>query len=303
MGGKEPTRALLIPMESGAAAGGISLSAFWAQIILHRYAVLSIGVVVLVSVLIWYSFSEPKYRAKTTVVIAELAPGASALGSIGSQLGGLASLAGLSLPGSSGLRVEALTTLESRELLRRFISTEDLIPTLFSEKWEAETETWITDTGMAPSMEKAVKVFQDNVLSIKREPGSDVVELSITWRDPELSARWANELVRQVNVGLRDRTIRESVNSIAFLEEEISKNSSTELQGAIYSLIEEQMGKIMLANVRTDFAFRVIDPATPPDIDNRVSPRLIYFVAGGGCLWVLICLIMLTIFTIRDQEN
>lgn len=303
MAGNEPTRALLIPMESGAASGGIRLRVFWAVVARHRNIVLSIGLIVFVSVLVFYWLSDAKYRAKTTIVVAESAPGAAALGAIGSQLGGLASLAGLSLPGSSGLRVEALTTLESRELLRRFISTESLIPILFFEKWDAETETWSTDNGIAPSMEKAVQFFQDNVLSIKREPGSDVVELSVTWRDPELCERWANELVRQVNVGLKQRTITESARSIEFLEEEISKSSSTELQGAIYSLIEEQMGKIMLANVRTDFAFRVIDPATAPDADNRVSPRLTYFVAGGACLWLLVSLIMVTILAIRDQEN
>ena len=303
MSSNEPTRALIVPLESGSAPDGISLSVLWAAVVRHRNILLSIGLILFVSVLVFYWLSDVKYRARTTIVIAESAPRASALGSIGSQLGGLANLAGLSLPGSSGLRVEAFATLESRELLRRFISAESLIPELFFEKWDAETETWSTDTGVAPSMEKAVKFFQDRVLSIKREPGSNVVELSITWRDPESCEHWANELVRQVNFGLRQRTILEAAKSIEFLEKEIGKSSNTELQGAIYSLIEEQMAKIMLANVRTDYAFRVIDPAIAPDADNRVSPRLVYFIAGGGCLWVLFSLIMVTIFAIRDQES
>ena len=50
---------------------------------------------------------------------------------------------------------------------------------------------------------------------------------------------------------------------------------------AINSLIESQINKIMLANVRKDYAFQVIDPAMSPSADSQLRPNRPLIVAVG----------------------
>ena len=174
MAGTEPTRALLIPLQAGESSGGIRISALWNALVRYRYLMLAVGVLIVAMVSAIYVMSDVKYRASTTVVFAGQAGAASALGSLGAQFGGLANLAGVTLPSAGGGRVEAFAALESKELIRRFIRDGDLIPVLYYKKWDPETKTWSTDSGNAPSLEMAVQHVQDNVLSIDREPGSDL---------------------------------------------------------------------------------------------------------------------------------
>ena len=57
-----------------------------------------------------------------------------------------------------------------------------------------------------------------------------------------------------------------------------------ELQQSIYELIEEQIKRIMLANVRDEYAFQVVDPAAIPDNRYFVRPKRIFIVIVGTLL-------------------
>lgn len=80
-----------------------------------------------------------------------------------------------------------------------------------------------------------------------------------------------------------------------YLNGELESASSVELRQSIHRLIEAQVQTIMLANVRQDFAFRVIDPAVVQDADHYVSPRraLLAFmgIVLGGFLGLSISLV------------
>ena len=269
MNDDQPVRAVLVPLNSPDSASGVSLADLYAAIGRQKAGIIGLAIACAVLTIVLYFVSDTKYRATTTFILAEQSQGLSALGALGSQLGGFADLAGIALPDSSGIREEAFATLESRQLLRDFISEQNLVPVLFADKWNEADSTWDTDTGEAPSMEKAVTYFEEKVLTIRREPNRNIVELSVVWTDREAARAWANELPRRVNEGLRLRTRTEATRSIEYLEEELEAQSNAEIQAAIFALIEQQMAKTMMANVQSDFAFRVIDPATTPDPDDK----------------------------------
>ena len=46
-------------------------------------------------------------------------------------------------------------------------------------------------------------------------------------------------------------------------------------ENVIYNLIEEQTKNIMLANVREEYAFKIVDPAIVPEIRVRPARRKI----------------------------
>jgi uncharacterized protein involved in exopolysaccharide biosynthesis len=47
----------------------------------------------------------------------------------------------------------------------------------------------------------------------------------------------------------------------------------------------------MLATIRDEYAFHVIDPAVPSDLDKRVQPTRTVMVVAGGVLGVILGLI------------
>jgi len=86
---------------------------------------------------------------------------------------------------------------------------------------------------------------------------------------------------------MRRRAIEEAETSLRYLNRELEKAKSVEVQQAIYRLIETQVKKIMLANVREEYAMRVIDPAFVPDPDEFDHPKLLSSLMAGGLVGFL----------------
>jgi uncharacterized protein involved in exopolysaccharide biosynthesis len=134
--------------------------------------------------------------------------------------------------------------------------------------------------GEVASLWLGVKDFREGVLLINEDPPRGVITVSMDWKDPEVAARWANAFVALTNEVLRNRAIEDSTRNIAFLNEQVQHTNVVEVQRVMYDLIESEMKTLMLANARAEFAFRVIDPAVPPEI--RISPnRTIIVIAWG----------------------
>lgn len=219
-----------------------------------------------------YAFlATPIYRSE---VLLGRPAGESAdanLGVLASQFGGLASLSGINIGDSRDVN-EAIAILESRRFTYDFIDSEGLMPILFKDYWDSKTENW-KEPDNSPTISDAYSLFNDQIRNVKHDADTGLVTLRVEWSDRELAAIWANKLVSQLNEFLRRRDTGESERSIEFLNSELKKASMLGLQQGIYSLIEQQIEIIMLANVRAEYAFRVLDAAVPADVDDEVWPR------------------------------
>ena len=80
--------------------------------------------------------------------------------------------------------------------------------------------------------------------------------------------------------------IRAAETNIAYLKEQLAETSIVEMQQAIYQLIEAKIKTIMVARSLDEYAFKVIDPAVPPQ--EPVRPRQVAIVVLGGLLGLLI---------------
>jgi uncharacterized protein involved in exopolysaccharide biosynthesis len=190
--------------------------------------------------------------------------------SLGGQLGGLAALAGVSVGG--GDSAEAVATLKSRELAREFIEEHDLLTVFFADDWDAKEERWIGDDSKKwPDVRDAIKYFREDILKVGEDLQTGLVTLAIEWKDADLAADWANDLVRRVNTRLRERALREAEANVAYLQEELSRTNLVTLQQTIGGLLESELQKLMLARGNDEFAFRVIDKADAPK--ERVRPK------------------------------
>jgi LPS O-antigen subunit length determinant protein (WzzB/FepE family) len=86
--------------------------------------------------------------------------------------------------------------------------------------------------------------------------------------------------VNELNAVMRQREIDEAEQSIKYLNEQLSSTDVQEIKTVMYDLIEEQTKNLMLANVRNEFVFQVVDPAPYPEMKS--GPKRVFIVLFAG---------------------
>jgi uncharacterized protein involved in exopolysaccharide biosynthesis len=220
----------------------------------------------------------------------------ASLSSMASQFGGLAALAGISVTGDSG-KSESLAVLQSENLTETYIEENGLLPVLYDKLWDPVRKSWKTrDPDKLPTLWKANRKFDKSVRKIVPNAKTGIVAVTITWGDPKLAADWANGMVRMTNNYLRDKAIREADRNISYLNEEATKSNVVEVRQAIYSLMKTEINRAMIARGSSEYAFRIIDPATPPELAS--SPRKMLWLLGG-----MIAGFMLSLFIVLGRAS
>ena len=208
-----------------------------------------------------------------------------------SSLGQLASVAALVGLGNteSAERAEAIQMLQSQTLAREFIREDNLAPVLFASEWDAVRHRW---KARERTLNDAVTYFDRNVRDVTEDRRTGLVIVRVTWRDPVQAAAWAKELVRRANDRLRQRAIERAQGAIEYLKRESRAAETVEVQQALYRLMEDQYKTLLLANMSSDYAFAVIDPAVAPDKNQYVFPRPTLFLFGGLFFGVVLVLMV-----------
>lgn len=235
---------------------------------------------------IWSLFQTPIYRA--TTVLAPANEGAVGLGAALGQFGGLAALAGIDLGAVGAETEEAIAVLKSREFTENFIRDHDLLPHLFPDRWDSNRATWRVSKSKTPSLVEGFRRFDKKVRSVSHDKRTGLIFLRLDWPDSEQVAVLSNDLVYRINQEMRSRAIRDSEAAIEFLEKEASATTTLATRDAISRLIEVQVKNRMMANVKHEYAFRVVDRALPADVRDPVRPRKALMILMGALLGSLL---------------
>lgn len=235
----------------------------------------------LLSAVVAFSVTE-QFEGVVVMVEADQGRTGSVSAAMLGQFGGLAGLAGFDLSKFTEGNGSARAVLNSRMLIEQFISRNKLLPVLFADQWDAESGQWTSEPDEMPTIWLGTRKFLEDVRRIEEDPTTGVITLTVAWEDPAVAAAWANGLVALANQIVRDRDLRDAEKSVTYLRGEIDKTHVLGLQQVLYSLVETEMQTIMLAKVKEDYAFSVIDPAVVPDL--RSFPVRSLFVAGGAVL-------------------
>lgn len=242
---------------------------------------------------------------KATIIISPVlnTPGAGQLSGVTSLLsqfgGGLASLAGMS---SGDLRkAESLAVLESEALTEKYIHQNDLLPVLFRDEWDARNGRWLPMAPQKlPTLWKANEFFNKKVRLITTDPKTGLVRMTITWTDPQVAAKWANELVSLANDYLRRKAIDESDRNIAYLNEQATRTDVVPVKQAVYTLLQSEINKEMLARGSEEYAFKILDPAIAPERPFSPRPLLWTFIAIVGSLSLSVFVAFVRVAWLKD---
>jgi uncharacterized protein involved in exopolysaccharide biosynthesis len=194
--------------------------------------------IVCVGLAVTYALHAPEVF-KAEILLAPSSKEKSGVYSALSQFGGLASIAGISIPSDSNVQ-QVVASLQSRKFLRQYIDGKNLLPVLFEDIWNAENQSWLVETQEdEPTEQKAVDAFK-NILSVDEDMKSGLIKLSISWKDPAVAADWANDLVKQLNEQLREKAIADSHKSVGYLEQELAKTTLQDMRAVLYNLLESE---------------------------------------------------------------
>lgn len=266
-------------VESDQGDYGIDLRNELARLWRMRWYLVVCGILGAGAGMVGVKLSPPTYEASVVMAPASGPEGAGGLGSLPSGISGLAAMAGLSLGGDGLRKAEAVAILQSDGLTADYIQQQGLLPVLFAEKWDERAQAWRVKGSEVPTVWKGIQAFK-KVRSVSTNAKTGLITLVVRWRDPGIAARWANDLVAGVNARMKASAIIEAERNIAYLTDAAKSTSIVEGRQAIYSLLESEINKAMLAKGSDEFALRVIDSAMVPE-KPRSAGVLMWLAAGG----------------------
>lgn len=260
---------------------------------------------------------------KSEAVLAPVSSDSGGLGGMASKLGGLASLAGVSLGGGGSVDKTSLglEVLKSRQFFAQFNEKHHVLVDLFAaENWNRATGELIYDEDIydvgtnqwlrsvssprkpEPSVQEAHEEFL-KILSVSQDKESGLVTLAVEHHSPIVAQRWVELLVDELNETMRVQDVQQAERSIDYLKEQINATSLTELQAGFFEMIQSQTETIMLAKASPEYLFKTIDPAVVPELKAKPKRALIAVLGTllGGMLGVLIVLVRHYAFASKSE--
>ena len=268
-------------------------SLFFLIDLIKEYSSIFFGAIIITSLtgLVYALIATPLYRADV-IMISNAAEG-EALNNLARQYSSLARIAGIDVGGDASVddQDRSLAILTSRSFIEEFAQKRNIKPILFKESWDEDKKEW--EDGIEPSAAQTFKIMS-NYIDVAIDKRTNLINFSVVWDDPNIAAEVANKMIADLNEKIRLEQVNEYNQSISFVKaqlggsqqdyllsmNEFSKSSKLTLQNVMLSLIEELTKKVMLANVRDEYAFKIIDPAVVPEIKYKPSKKNIVIIVS-----------------------
>ena len=256
---------------------------------------------------VFYALSVPNQFQATVLLAPAQSSGGGLSGALG-QLGGLASLAGVSLGGGSSSEEQiAQEIMQSWSFIESFIVDNNLAVALHAaEGWNKATDTvlnddrvydpkggrWLSENG-EPTSWDLYQAFLGR-LAVSQDKKSGLVLVSIEYFSPTIAKQWLDLYVAAINQHMQKREMVKVTRNIEFLQAQIQKTSIAEMKEVFYSIIEEQIKSKMLAEASPEYAFVAVSPSMVPEEKSQPQRAMICILVTllGGMLSVLLVLLI-----------
>ena len=259
-----------------------------------------------------YALSVPNQYKATALLAPAQSSGGGLSGALG-QLGGLASLAGVSIGGGESSEAQiAQEIMKSWNFIEGFIADNDLAVEVYAaggwskgsnelqinqDAYDAENNQWLIedDSGVVgpPSSWQLFKAFSGRV-AVSEDKKSGLVSVSIEYYSPQIAKQWLDLYISAINEHMQARQVEKVSNNISYLQAQIEKTSIAEMREVFYTIIEEQTKNKMVAEASPEYAFVAVSPSMVPEEKSQPKRALICILGTllGGMLSVLLVLIM-----------
>lgn len=283
------------------------ISVLWAG---KKLIVTLTGLFALVSLIVVLLIPN-QYQAKAVVSPAQSGSN-TMLGAVKSQIGGLASLAGIKVPSEEGGETEAaMEIMQSWSFIEGFIKTNNLAADIFAaDNWNSKTNKLSYDSGLYDSQQKLwvrnppagktieptswelYKEFSER-LAVTTDKNTGMISISIEHYSPILAKQWVDLYITTINDYMRIRKLEQTNSNIEYLEAQIEKTAIAGMKEVFYQIIEEQIKNKMLAEASPEYVFVTVNPAMVPE-ENSTPKRALIFVLAvllGAMISIFVVLV------------
>ena len=205
------------------------------------------------------------------------------------NLGGLASLAGISLTDSSDNSAVAFEKLHSLSFFEEKILPQINLPDLMAvESWnpssnvitydpeiyDEQTKVWTREiTALQtpePSAQESFKVFMEH-LTFFQDIKTKLVTISARHQSPLIAKQWADLVISEINSFYREKDRSEATFAVDYLNEQLSKTRLSEVKVVIAEVLAQQIQTLTLIEANNNYVFDFIDP--PAVMEKKSEPR------------------------------
>jgi hypothetical protein len=221
------------------------------------------------------------------------------LSSLSQQFSGIASLAGISLPGGSST-AEVTSLLNSTVVREKVITENNLLPVIFADKWDNEKKEWkkpnmflmalyrfksflkssrpgeskisVGDPWVPTTWDGLRELGDDgDIITVTSDDKAGTVSITARMDDPEMAAKLVSYFITTLTDHMSGEARRVAETNRRYLEGQLSKAADPAIRQKIYALMSQHVETLLMAEVKENYAFKVLDPPKAPD--EKIKPK------------------------------
>ena len=265
------------------------LAMLWAE----RAMMLVALMLCIIAALVYLHLAQPIYTAELKLTAAENQSRLPA------GLGGLASLAGVSIPGGESSQLSLYReVVRSRESAAWLANDTELMRRVFPDKWDQTTGQWRQPSGIvadlkynlkwllgfkdlrwhAPDVESMYRYLDNNLLQVE-DSKTGVLSVSIDHSDRLVALELLSRLNDHADDLLRHRALTRSSDYIAYLVAKLPTVTIAEQRMALVETLSQQERIRMMANADVPYSAEPLGEITASALPT--APKNILVIAVG----------------------
>ena len=224
----------------------------------HKRLIVYIVAVGVILTAIVSMLMNPVYEARAVVAPVQQSAAQSSMSAIAAQFG----MFGIATPQSANVS-EMINLLKSDILMQKIMEKNNLYDVFFKKNaFKGKNENQKAWEGIR-ALREVVKVSEN-----KKE---QTLVLTARYKDPRIVEQILDYTLKELTEFMSNEAKRVADANRKHLEAQIEKTTDPFIRQKIYALIAQQIENAMMAEVKENFAFKMIDPPRIPD--QRIKPK------------------------------
>jgi uncharacterized protein involved in exopolysaccharide biosynthesis len=268
---------------------------------LNKWIICSITTFFAIASLI-YSLSLPNiYQSKSLLSPVDQNNGIS---QAMKNYGGIASIAGISLPQSAGGKTaEAVEKIKTLSFFENQILPNIFLPDLMAvDSWDAssnkiiynndlfneETKSWVSPS-LIPSSQKSFETFKRS-MNVSENRDTGFVSIVVKHKSPLIAKELSEIIVNELNQFYRLKDKQEAQAAMIYLNSQMAQTSLAEVKQVIAALLQQKIQQTTLIEANKFYIFSFIDP--PAVMEKKSEPSRATICILGTILGLVIGMIV-----------
>jgi len=145
----------------------------------------------------------------------------------------------------------------------------------------------------------------DEIIDVTFNMKDNTITITVDFPDPEQAKYIADCLLTTLTEHMSSEAKRVAQTNRKYLEEQLSTTADPLIKQKTYNLIAQQIETAMMAEVKENFAFKVIDPPKAPDKKSKPKRAMMVIVAFITSLFlgIFIAFFLNYLETVKERQR